>query len=231
MVRRSRAGLEFGEWPIWTLILVFLSALWIFGILAFGVKNGEIFDFDRSVLLAMRSPGDFSDPIGPTWFEETIRDITSLGSIPVLAILVCSVSGYLLLQRKKSAALWLFFVASTGLILSTYLKIGFDRARPDLTPHAATVFTASFPSGHALSASVVYLTLGAMLARAEPKRRLKFYLLTIAFCLTVLVGTSRIYLGVHWPSDVLAGWTFGAAWAILFWLLTMYLQHKGQVET
>ena len=115
--------------------------------------------------------------------------------------------------------------------LSTLLKIGFDRPRPDLVPHEAIVYTASFPSGHAMLAAVVYLTLGALLARVQPRRLLKLYLLGLAILLTVAVGASRVYLGVHWPTDVVAGWAVGAAWALLCWAAALWLQRQGRVET
>jgi undecaprenyl-diphosphatase len=117
-----------------------------------------------------------------------------------------------------------------GSLLSSGLKIGFERARPDLVPHGATVYTKSFPSGHSFLSAVVYLTLGALLARVQPKRRLKIYLLGLAALLTVAVGLSRVYLGVHWPTDVLAGWTVGATWALLCWLVALWLQSRGTVE-
>jgi undecaprenyl-diphosphatase len=117
------------------------------------------------------------------------------------------------------------------MLLSTVLKMGFERPRPDLVPHATRVYTASFPSGHAMLSAVTYLTLGALLARVQPNRRLKAYLIGLALCITLLVGASRVYLGVHWPSDVLAGWCGGAAWAALCWFIALQLQRQGQVET
>jgi undecaprenyl-diphosphatase len=117
-----------------------------------------------------------------------------------------------------------------GMLLSPVLKLGFDRPRPDLVPHEVLVYSASFPSGHALQAAVVYLTLGALLARVQPHRRLKGYVLMVSVVLMLLVGSTRVYLGVHWPTDVLAGWAAGAAWAILWWLITFWLQQRGDVE-
>lgn len=119
----------------------------------------------------------------------------------------------------------------SGLIASTLLKQGFDRSRPDLFPHDALVYTASFPSGHSMMAAITYLTLAALLARVLPNRATKvFFFLALAVIVTIGVGVSRIYLGVHWRSDVLAGWTVGASWALLFWIIARALQHRGQVE-
>jgi undecaprenyl-diphosphatase len=117
-----------------------------------------------------------------------------------------------------------------GMMLSTALKMGFERPRPDLVPHATRVYTASFPSGHAMLSATAYLTLGALLARVEKLRRIKAFFLGLAVCLTLLIGISRVYLGVHWPSDVLAGWADGAAWASLCWFAALQLQRRGQVE-
>jgi undecaprenyl-diphosphatase len=116
------------------------------------------------------------------------------------------------------------------MLLSTALKLGFARPRPDLVPHGVRVYTASFPSGHAMLSAVTYLTLGALLARVQPQRRVKAFLLGLAIALTVLIGMSRVYLGVHWPSDVLAGWCGGAAWASLCWFVALQLQRRGEVE-
>jgi undecaprenyl-diphosphatase len=116
------------------------------------------------------------------------------------------------------------------MLLSTLLKLGFERPRPDLVPHAVVVYTASFPSGHAMLSAVTWLTLGALLMRVEPRRRVKAYVLALAVLTTLLVGASRIYLGVHWPTDVLAGWCIGAAWALMCWLAALWLQRRGRVE-
>jgi undecaprenyl-diphosphatase len=116
-----------------------------------------------------------------------------------------------------------------GTLLSFLLKGGFDRPRPELVPHGSYVYTASFPSGHSMMSAVVYLTLGALLVRIHPKRRTKAYILTIAVITTLAVGVSRVYMGVHWPSDVLGGWTLGAAWALLCWLVARWLKMRGQV--
>ncbi|WP_426959868.1 phosphatase PAP2 family protein [Muricoccus radiodurans] len=101
------------------------------------------------------------------------------------------------------------------MIASSLLKIGYDRPRPDLVPHAVEVYTASFPSGHAMLSAVTYLTLGALLMRVQPSRRVRSFVLGMAILTTLMVGISRVYLGVHWPTDVMAGWCFGAGWAVI----------------
>jgi undecaprenyl-diphosphatase len=158
------------------------------------------------------------------------RDLTALGSFGVLALLTAAAVGYLVLAAKRHAAIAVLAAVAGGVVLSTALKLGFDRPRPDLVPHAVEVYTASFPSGHSMMAAVTYLTLGALLARVEGDWRLKLYWVGIALLLTLLVGFSRVYLGVHWPSDVLGGWALGATWALACWIVMQWLQRRGTVE-
>jgi len=212
-------------------VLLLAVALWTFANIADEVVEGESHAFDKAVLLAMRMPQDLAEPWGPLWLEELARDFTALGGAGVLTFLILAVLGFLLLQGKPRVAGVMIVAIGGGMLLSPVLKLGFDRPRPDLVPHEVSVYSASFPSGHALHAAVVYLTLGALLARVQPHRRLKGYVLTVSVVLMVLVGSTRVYLGVHWPTDVLAGWAAGAAWAILFWLITFWLQQRGNLES
>ena len=211
-------------------IVLAAGGLFLFVELAGEVFEGETRAFDETILLAFRNPADRSDPLGPSWVEEMMRDITALGSTVVLTFVSLGVAGFLHMTGKRGAALLVLASVIGGSLLSFGLKVGFERARPDLVPHGATVYTKSFPSGHSFLSAVVYLTLGALLARVQPKRRLKIYLLGLAALLTVAVGLSRVYLGVHWPTDVLAGWTVGASWALLCWLVALWLQSRGTVE-
>ncbi|MDB5395527.1 MAG: phosphoesterase [Rhodospirillales bacterium] len=211
--------------------LVVAAALFAFASLAGEVLEGDTLGFDRLILLALRSPTDPNMPIGPRWFSEVARDVTSLGGIPVLTGVTLAVAGYLALTRRRAAALLILSAVGGGTALSTMLKLAFHRPRPDLVPHAVEVYTASFPSGHAMLSAVTYLTLGALLMRVQPLWGVKAYILALAILATLLVGASRVYLGVHWPTDVLAGWCVGAAWALLCWLVAIYLQRGGQVET
>ena len=231
-IRRAPLGrLVRRELALLLVLALAASAIWGFAELTDEVLENETHAFDESVLLALRSPTDRSDPLGPGWLEEFMRDITALGSTGVLAFITLAVAGFLVLQRKANAALFVVVAVGGGMLLSTLLKMGFDRPRPDLMPHGSEVYTASFPSGHSMMAAVTYLTLGALLARVQPRRRLKLYLLGLAIVLTAAVGFSRVYLGVHWPTDVVAGWTLGAAWALLCWSGLLWLQRRGQVES
>lgn len=207
-----------------------VAALFAFGSLADEVIEGDTRTFDEFILLAFRNQADLSDPIGPAWLEEMMRDFTALGSVAVLAAITLTVVGFLALARKRHAAMLVTGAIMSGVLLSNLLKWGFDRSRPDLVTHISVVYTQSFPSGHAMLSAIVYLTLGVMLARTQAEPRVKIYLLSVAAVATILVGVSRVYLGVHWPTDVLAGWTIGAAWALLCWLVMLWLQGRGKVE-
>ena len=217
----------------WTMIVIGITAgaLFAFAKLGEEVVEGDTRAFDEYVLLALRTSGNPADPIGPRWFEEMMRDFTALGGTGVLLIVTLAVTGYLIIARKRSFALTVTVSVITGMLLSQTLKWGFARPRPDLVPALARVYTHSVPSGHAMVSAVVYLTLGVLLARTPIRTAIKAYLLFVAILLTLIVGISRVYLGVHWPSDVLAGWAGGAAWALLCWLATLWLQSRGKVGT
>jgi undecaprenyl-diphosphatase len=218
------------ELPLLVLPGLAAAALWGFVALIDDVLDGEVHDLDSRLLLSLRNPQDASDPLGPHWFEEMMRDITAFGGTGPLAFITLAGVLYLLLRKRLRTALFLFVAISGGQLLSSLLKLGFDRPRPDLVPHGATVYTASFPSGHAMMTAIVYLTLAALLARSESRSRIKAYLLLLAACVTLMVGLSRVYLGVHWPSDVLGGWMIGSAWAAGCWTLAVLLQRRGSLE-
>jgi undecaprenyl-diphosphatase len=216
-----------------TVFAAFLSAISLFAFveIAEEVREGDTVAFDTMILLAFRDRANISDPLGPPWMEGIMRDFTALGGVAVLTTFTVMVVGFLVLRGKRHAAWMVTFSVIGGILISNLLKWGFARPRPDLVPHATTVYTQSFPSGHAMLSAVVYLTLGALLARTEPDVRIKVYLLAAACALTLIVGASRIYLGVHWPTDVLAGWAMGASWALACWLVMLWLQGKGKVES
>ena len=160
-----------------------------------------------------------------------MRDITGLGSMIVLLLITAVTIFYLALIRSWKDALFVLASVGGGQILSNLLKLGIDRPRPDLVPHLVRVETLSFPSGHAMLSAITYLTLGSLLARIVPGVATKIYVLGVAVLLTLMVGASRIYLGVHWPSDVFAGWCAGFVWAMLCWLAAQrLLRHSSELN-
>ncbi|OWW20130.1 phosphatase PAP2 family protein [Noviherbaspirillum denitrificans] len=205
-------------------IIVATGSLWAFIEIAEAVIENETRGIDTAILLALRSPGHPAEPLGPAWLQEMIRDITALGSPVVLSFVVVVTVIVLILSAKRRSALFVAVATGGGAVLSSTLKHFFNRPRPELVPHSMAIFSPSFPSGHALLAAVVYFTLAALLARLLPTWRLKLIVLIVAAILTAAVGVSRVYLGVHWPSDVLGGWAAGAAWALGCWLLAERLK-------
>lgn len=199
-----------------------------FANIASSIGAGDADGFDRAVLLHLHGPD--GRPIGPLWLAEAARDATALGSLLVLGYVTACIAGYLLLTGKRHAAALCIVSVAGGTALAFLLKHWFERPRPDLVSATARVFSASFPSAHAMMAAVTYLTLGALLMRIEPSVRVKAYVLTLAVATTMLVGVSRVYLGVHWPTDVMAGWCVGVAWALICWFAAVQLQRRGAVE-
>jgi undecaprenyl-diphosphatase len=218
------------ETRLFASLLIIAVLLLAFGVLAGEVIEGDTLPFDRKLLLALRVAGNPGVQIGPPWLPEMMRDISALGSTFVLGLILLAVTGYLLLVRKRAAA-WLMLAAVlSGVVSNNLLKLSFARPRPDLVTPAVRVFTASFPSGHATMSAITYLTLGALLARTHSELAVRIFFMTLAGLLTVLVGVSRVYLGVHYPTDVLAGWCIGTAWAMGCWVLMTWLQNRGKVE-
>jgi undecaprenyl-diphosphatase len=213
------------------LVLSLLAAgLWGFIRLAQYVETGEVSQLDRRLVLALRNPADPADPIGPLWLEEMMRDFTALGGFAVVGSLSAAAIVYLILIRKRGTALMACVAVGGALTASLVLKDFFDRPRPELVPHGSYVYTRSFPSGHSMLSTAVYLTLGAILAQVQRRRLLKLYLIVLALGAAALVGASRVYLGVHWPSDVVAGWAAGSVWALAVWGATHLLQRTGSIE-
>ena len=207
------------------LLLVGLG-VWAFVEIAGDVIQGDTHAWDTSWLLHLRTPGDPSDPIGPDWFEEGMRDLTAMGSVVALGSFAGAAVGLLYLKRRPWVAAFVLIAVLSGTGVSTIMKSSFDRPRPELVPHETEIYTKSFPSGHSAMSSLVYLTLAAVAARTERDRRTKRFLVGLAIVLSLAIAVSRVYLGVHWPSDVAAGWVFGTTWAIASWLAFRWLQRR-----
>jgi undecaprenyl-diphosphatase len=208
-------------------VLVLLLAVLGFILVADEVKDlGKTQRFDDWAIKALRTPGEPANPIGPDWLEELARDMTALGGVLALTIITGAVAGYLWLNGQKQAVFLILAATIGALVISLVLKSVFDRPRPELVPHLSKIATTSFPSGHSMLSAAVYLTLGTMMARSAQDKRLKIYIVGIALLLTFLVGISRVYMGVHYPTDVLAGWLAGIGWAILCWLAVHWIEKR-----
>ncbi|WP_297804066.1 phosphatase PAP2 family protein [uncultured Brevundimonas sp.] len=219
------------EIGIVTPLLVGAIGLAVFAAIADGVAEGDRQTFDWTILRWLRP--DAADPgrlIGPWWLQEAAIDITSLGGISVLVVFALIFSFFLWVSRKRLSALLLVVALAGGVALSEGLKTLFDRPRPPVEYQAVETLNASFPSGHALLATVFYLTIGVMVARAFPRNRMKTYVVAWSVVLVLLIGITRIYLGAHWATDVLGGWGIGAFWAMLLWFVAYLLERRQRVH-
>jgi undecaprenyl-diphosphatase len=196
-------------------LVISTIGLWVFAELADAVVENETHAFDRAVILAMRDASDAGDPLGPRWFEELVRDVTALGGTAIVALVTFIGMGYALLRRASGMALAMSVAAIGAESGSSVIKLVFDRPRPELVPAFAHAYSASFPSGHAMVSAAVYLTLALQLARTHSDAMSRGYFFAIALVLVLAIGTSRVYLGLHWPTDVLAGWAAGTSWALV----------------
>jgi len=211
-------------------LLVVVLSLFAFVKIAEELGEGELASFDEWLLRLLRVPGQPHVPIGPAWLLEAAQDITVLGGRTMLVCVAVFAIGYLALERKYGA-MWLVTAAAAGGgLLETVLKQLFSRGRPSVVPPLVAVTSPSFPSGHSMLGAIMYLMLGALLARFATRRRTRIYLLGVAVVITVIIGATRVYLGVHYPSDVLAGWCAGLIWALTCWLIARYLQYRGAVD-
>lgn len=220
------------RWELTLLVtaITFLLLLLAISKLASEVLEGETLQFDRAILLALRDPVDLSRPKGPRWALSAALDITALGSATVLGLAVIAVSGFLCLQGLWRRAGIVFAASLGGWFLNSALKQFFQRARPDVVPHLREAMSLSFPSGHALQSAAVYLTLGVLMMRFAHRRITKIYCIAMAGIATVLVGLSRVYIGVHYPTDVIAGWLIGLSWALLCWTIERLLERQAGLK-
>ena len=218
------------ESRILVLFLVLLVAGCAFAKAASEVLEGDTLAVDRAILLGLRQPDNLAVPIGPSWLPEAMADLTALGSVTVLTIITALAAGYLIAERKPAIAAFTVAAVGSGAALGALLKWTYARARPDIVEQLVGHHSASFPSGHSMNSAVVYLTLAVLVARSSQDPAARRYLISIAIALTLTIGFSRVYLGVHWPTDVAAGWAVGGTWAALCSLVARSLQARHKIE-
>jgi len=188
-------------------------------ILGDAIEDGAQFSFDRAILLWARGGSAHGAPIGPVWFRAAMIDITAIGGVTVLVLMVALVAGFLALRRHWLTLALVLGGTISGSLAVTLVKNLVARPRPTITDHLVSVSTLSFPSGHAANSAIVYLTMATLLGQLVEGRAARTYLFAGTALIVTLIGVSRVYLGVHWPSDVLAGWAFGTLWAVAWWAI------------
>jgi undecaprenyl-diphosphatase len=190
------------------------------------VSRGSTDYFDMQVLKSLRNPRNLAHPIGPAWLFEIMRDITSLGGSTIVTLITLFVFGYLILQKQYSTLFLVLAAVIGGAIIDLELKVIFSRIRPQVVPSLIQEISYGFPSGHSMMSTIIYLSLASLLARLQVRWRDKIYIISLALLLSFMIGISRVYLGVHYPTDVLGGWSLGLAWAALCWLVAWYISKK-----
>lgn len=195
-----------------------VSSAFLFAHILEQVRDGDTTASDHAILLAFRRADDPSTPIGPSWLVQSAIDISALGGTTFITLLTIAAAGFLALHKRWRRMFTLISAVGGAAILSSTIKLSLLRERPAIAAHLTEFWSYSFPSGHAMVSAAAYLTVGMMLASTQETKRARIYLVSLAVGMTVLIGVTRIYLGVHWPSDVVGGWCAGAAWALLFWV-------------
>ncbi len=212
-------------------LAIMLASLTGFTVIWLAMAAGMTGPVDQQILLMFRSAADITDPLGPAWFEEMMAEYSALGGYAILIMAVVIVGVGLALTGHRPLAIFLIASFASGSAVSSLLKHLIERSRPDLVDHLDRTFTASFPSGHAMISMLTFLTLAALVIRLCSTRALRIFVLVTAMSVAVLIGVSRIYLGVHWPSDVAAGWCLGIGWACACWLVAHYIEHNRTRQT
>lgn len=214
------------EFRLFFTVFIIVTAGWLFIIIAANVKDGSTQKFDQSIIELFREPGTTSKPVGPEGLPGTMRDITALGGAPVIFIITIAVTGFLVLRKDYHSIFLVLFAVIGGALIDQWFKHLFGRARPLLEYRLVQEYSLSFPSGHSMMSAVIYLSLAVLVSRILVRKIMRLYVIIVAILLSFIIGISRIYLGVHYPTDVLGGWSLGLAWAGICWFISYYTERK-----
>ena len=195
--------------------LIVAGILWLgFAIMVWLVVTGRTGQFDRWGLMSFRT-GEALGPRGPELLFESVRDVTALGGVFLRNLFaLAAVVALLFLKLRREAFLYAATVM-TGWLANTGLKLLVGRERPQIVPHLTEAGGESFPSGHSFSAAVVWIGMAIAFAALSKRHSVRYTIIGAAMLLSAGVAWSRVMLGVHFPSDVVAGWMGGAGWAFL----------------
>lgn len=207
----------------WSIVLLAagLIAVLAFAFLVSRITSGDAFAFDQRIILSLRVAGDPATPVGSARFASAVRDVTALGSSTVLAFVVGFAALLLVALGRWRIGVMVVLATALGTWANTVIKDVVSRARPDLVPHLMDESSPSFPSGHAANSAIVYLTLAVLVLPFVRPVAARGLIIGAAVILVAAIGASRVYLGVHWPSDVAGGWLYGTLWALGWWRIEL----------
>jgi undecaprenyl-diphosphatase len=185
-----------------------------FALMVWLVTTGRTGGFDKPGLLFWRT-GVGLVPKGPKFLLESVRDLTSLGGVLLRNLIAIGAVTALLFLRLRREAILLTLTVMGAWIVEGAIKGLVGRPRPEIVPHLTEAGGASFPSGHAFNSAVVYIAIALAFATLSARESVRLTIIGIAIVMSLVVAWTRVWLGVHFPSDVTAGWLGGAGWAFL----------------
>lgn len=189
------------------------------------VSGNETSGFDETILLALRDAPD--DPIGPPSLTAAVMHISALGSGAVTGLIVLITTLFFVVSKHYRYALLMIACSLGTLAGMALLKDFYERERPTVVTHIDPPGGHSFPSGHSMISAALYMTLAVLIARTLQTRRQRVFVVAMGAIMMMLIGLTRLYLGVHYPTDVLAGWTAGLLWALVCGLLVERIGKRG----
>jgi undecaprenyl-diphosphatase len=199
-------------------ITLIVAALLAFLRLGDAVQAGRTLDIDQRIILALRDPANPGQPRGSFWTKDILHDLTALGGVAVLTLTVVVATIFLWANGRRRHAGVLLGTVLAATFAGQLVKGAYDRPRPDLVAYGDYFSQSSFPSGHGNIATVVWMTLALIVASLERTRTGKATALLVGGFISLTAGATRVYFGVHWPSDVLGGWLLGFAWTLVAWI-------------